>query len=61
MRSFFDDEMNASNAHRERWREGLDESQQAAVVARYEQALATIEAEGYHCAGLLRRNYERER
>jgi hypothetical protein len=61
MRSFFDDEMNASNAHRERWREGLDASQQAAVIARYEQALATIEAEGYHCAGLLRRNYERER
>ncbi len=61
MRSFFDEEMNASNAHRERWREGLNDAEQEAVVNRYEQALSKIEAEGYHCAGLLRRNYERER
>ena len=51
--------MNAENAHRERWREGLDEAQQDAVVARYEAALDLIEREGYHCAALLRRNYER--
>ena len=59
MREFFDEQMNASNAHRERWREGLSEPEQAAVVARYEQALDRIEREGYHCAELLRRNYER--
>jgi hypothetical protein len=51
--------MNAQNAHRERWREGLDDAQQRAVVARYEAALDRIEREGYHCAALLRRNYER--
>ena len=61
MRAFFDTEMNAENAHRERWREGLDEAQQAAVVARYEAALDRIEREGYHCATLLRTSYERER
>jgi hypothetical protein len=59
MRTFFDSDMNAENAHRERWREGLDEAQQAAVVTRYEQALDRIESEDYHCAGLLRTNYNR--
>jgi len=59
MRAFFESDMNAENAHRERWREGLSEAEQAAVVARYEQALEQIEREGYHCAELLRTNYER--
>jgi hypothetical protein len=61
MRAFFDQQMNAQNAHRERWREGLDEAQQQAVVDRYEGALDRIEREGYHCADLLRTNYERGR
>jgi Sulfotransferase family len=61
MRAFFDGEMNAQNAHRERWREGLGEAQQQAVIKRYEAALERIEREGYHCAALLRTNYERER
>ncbi len=59
MRAFFDEEMNAQNAHRERWRDGLDEARQQAVVTRYEAALDRIEREEYHCAALLRRNYER--
>ena len=59
MRDFFDSHMNASNAHRERWREGLSQAEQAAVVARYESALERIEREGYHCASVLRKNYER--
>ncbi|CAN5148123.1 hypothetical protein BH24ACT23_BH24ACT23_01810 [soil metagenome] len=59
MRAFFDEEMNASNAHRERWREGLSETEQTAVIERYETTLTRIEAEGYHCAELLRRSYER--
>jgi hypothetical protein len=59
MRAFFENDMNAENAHRERWREGLDDAQQAIVIARYEQALERIERDGYHCAGLLRKNYER--
>jgi len=59
MRTFFEQSMNAENAHRERWREGLDDAQQAAVVERYERAITKISREGYHCADLLRRNYER--
>jgi len=59
MREFFDREMNADAAHRERWREGLSESEQAAVVARYEATLARLEREDYHCAPALRRAYER--
>lgn len=59
MRAFFEQSMNAQNAHRQRWREGLDEAEQATVIARYEQALERIEREGFHCAQLLRTNYER--
>jgi hypothetical protein len=61
MREFFDSEMNADAAHRERWREGLSETEQAEVVRLYEAALERLEAEGYHCAPVLRRSYERER
>jgi len=59
MRLFFEGEMNAESAHRERWREGLTDAEQAAVIERYEQALSKIEREDYHCAALLRKNYER--
>ena len=61
MREFFDDEMNADAAHRERWRKGLSEDEQSEIVALYEQTLDRLEAEGYHCAPVLRRSYERER
>ena len=61
MRAFFDGEMNADAAHRERWRDGLDDAEQAEIVRRYEAELARLEAEGYHCAPVLRRSYERER
>jgi hypothetical protein len=61
MREFFDAEMNAGAAHRERWRAGLDEVEQAEVVRLYEATLERLEAEGYHCAPVLRRSYERER
>lgn len=59
MKEFFKRSMNASNAHSERWREGLDDAQQQAIVDRYEAVLGEIEAERFHCAELLRRNYER--
>ena len=59
MRAFFDRQMSAEAAHRERWREGHSEAEQAAIVAAYEAALDRIERQGYHCAGLLRRAYER--
>jgi hypothetical protein len=61
MREFFEQEMNADAAHRERWRKGLSDAEQAEVVGLYEQALERLEAEGYHCAPVLRRSYERER
>lgn len=59
MRRFFDSEMSADAAHRERWRQGLDEAEQAEITAAYEATLARLEAEGYHCAPVLRRSYER--
>jgi hypothetical protein len=61
MRAFFEAEMNADAAHRDRWREGLDAESQADIVRRYEQALERLEAEDYHCAAVLRRSFERER
>jgi hypothetical protein len=61
MRAFFEAEMTADAAHRERWREGLDAGAQADIVRRYETELDRLEAEGYHCAPVLRRAYERER
>lgn len=61
MRGFFESEMNADAAHRERWRHGLSEAEQAGIVRQYESTLQRLEAEGYHCAPVLRRSYERER
>jgi hypothetical protein len=58
-RRFFDEEMNAGAANRERWREGLDEAEQEAVSRRYAEVLDRIEADGYHCAEPLRRNFQR--
>ena len=60
MREFFDAEMSADAAHRERWRKGLD-AEAAEIIRLYEAALDRLEAEGYHCAPVLRRSYERER
>jgi hypothetical protein len=59
-REFFENEMNAGAAHRQRWREGLDERGQEEVRVRYEQALEELEREGFHCADVLRRSYRRE-
>jgi hypothetical protein len=59
MRRFFNEEMSAGAAHRERWREGHAESEQTAIVEAYEAALGRIEDERFHCAELLRRSYER--
>jgi hypothetical protein len=59
MREFFEREMNAGAAHRERWRDGLDRDEQAAVEAAYMEALERIERQGYSSAEVLRRSYER--
>jgi sulfotransferase family protein len=58
MREFFDGEMSATNAHKERWREGLTEDAQTALVREYERTLERLEREGFHCAPQLRRAYE---
>ena len=59
MREFFETEMSADAAHRERWRKGLDEAEQERITELYEATLERLEAEGYHCAPVLRRSYER--
>jgi Sulfotransferase family len=58
MREFFDSQVSADAAHRERWRQEISEADQQAIRERYEAALAQLEAEGYHCAPVLRRSYE---
>ena len=60
MREFFESEMSASAAHKERWREGLDEAQQEALVRDYEKTLDRLERENFHCAPQLRRAYEHQ-
>ncbi len=60
MRKFFEDEMSASAAHKERWREGLTEEQQQTLVAEYEKTLERLEREDFHCAAVLRRAYEQQ-
>jgi hypothetical protein len=60
MRAFFEDEMSASAAHRERWRDGLAADQQEELVIEYEQTLDRLEREGFHCAPELRRAYEQQ-
>lgn len=60
MREFFETEMSASAAHKERWREGLDPDAQANLVSEYERTLERLEREGFHCAPHLRRAYDRQ-
>ncbi len=59
MRAFFDERMSADAANRERWREGHTPAEQEAIVAAYEASLDRIERDGFHCAALLRRSFER--
>ncbi|MFL5891934.1 MAG: sulfotransferase [Solirubrobacterales bacterium] len=59
MREFFELRMTEQAANRGRWREGLDAEEQRQVTEHYEATLARLEREEYHCAGLLRRTYER--
>jgi hypothetical protein len=58
MREFFEREVSADAAHRERWRQGLDEEAQAEVTAMYADTLAGLEADGATSAPLLRRVLE---
>lgn len=60
MRRFFDEEMNAGAANQDRWRQGLSGQQQAELEREYEETLTRLEAEGFHCAPVLRAAYERQ-
>ena len=60
MRGFFDDEMSASAAHKERWREGLTADGQVALEREYERTLERLEREDFHCAAELRRSFARQ-
>lgn len=60
MRAFFDEEMSASAAHKERWREGLSPERQELLVGEYEKTLARLEREEFHCAPALRRAYSHQ-
>jgi len=60
MREFFETEMNADAAHRERWRKGLTEAEQEQIIELYEATLKGLSEEGYHCATVLQRSYERQ-
>jgi len=59
MRGYFDRRVKSRNAHTERWREDVPERQQAEIDAAYEQILDRLDADGIHCAGLLRQVHER--
>jgi hypothetical protein len=59
MREFFEQQMSAGAAHRERWREGLGGLGRRRVQRKYRGALAALEREGNHAAGPLIDAYER--
>jgi len=59
-RGYFERQVRPEAAHKGRWRESLSESEQLALAQEYERTLDRIDAEGFHCAALLRRTYERQ-
>ena len=60
MRDYFDRQISPQASHKDRWREQLSDAEQQALAEEYGRMLERIDAEGYHCASLLRRTYERE-
>lgn len=59
MHEYFEREVTATNAHRDRWRDGLDPDAQEELRRAYEQTLERLARDGIHCAPELRRSYER--
>jgi hypothetical protein len=59
MREYFDREVTAENAHRDRWQDGLSPAAREELRRHYERTLDRLAAEGVHCAPELRRTYER--
>lgn len=58
MRDYFDRHVNAENAHRDRWRDGLSPAAQEQLRLHYERTLERLLGDGVHCAAELRRSYE---
>ena len=61
VRRYFKRRMSADRAHRDRWRQDLDDQGAEEVMRHYEATLDGFEADGVHCAPLLRRVYEDSR
>ena len=59
MLEYFKGRVKVRNAHTERWRDAVPARRQADIDARYSEILDSLEADGVHCAGLLRRVRER--
>jgi hypothetical protein len=59
VREFFDSQMSADAAHRERWRQGLGAIGRRRVRRKYERTLERLEREGNHAARPLIDAYER--
>jgi hypothetical protein len=59
IRTFFDAEMGASQAHRGRWAAGLGRLERRRVERKYERTLSALADEDNHVAAPLRAAYER--
>lgn len=55
MLDYFKGRVKTRNSHAERWREELPERRHEEIDAAYAELLDRLEADGIHCAGLLRR------
>ena len=61
VRRYFKRRMSADRANRDRWRRDLSDEGAEQVMRHYEATLDRLEADGVHCAPLLRRVYEDSR
>ena len=61
MLEYFQSRVKDRNAHLARWRATVPERRQADVDAAYRDILERMQADGIHCADLLRRSHERSR
>ena len=59
MLGYFKGRVKVRNAHTERWRDAVPARRQNEIDARYVSILDGLEADGVHCAALLRRVHER--
>jgi Sulfotransferase family len=59
IRAYFEREVTAQNAHRDRWRDGLSPEAQEELRRFYAQTLERMAGDDVHCAPQLLRTYER--